>query len=219
MGPIIEILPQLLRGLSVTLSVLIAAVLIAYLVAFIAGFAKLSKNKTVFRVTTAFVEFFRGTSLIVQLFWLYYAIPMLLGIQLGSNWWAGVIAIGLNYGAYMSEVVRTSILAIDKGQDEAGTALNFSKYKKMRYIILPQAIKMMIPDFGSYTIQIMKATPLVSLIGLRDILYYGDILRNTNLSLSPLIYLIILLIYFVIALPIIYITKKTEVLAKKGVAN
>ncbi|MEK5079310.1 amino acid ABC transporter permease [Solibacillus sp. FSL W7-1436] len=219
MGPIFEILPQLLRGLSVTLSVLIAAVLIAYLVAFITGFAKLSKNKTVFRVTTAFVEFFRGTSLIVQLFWLYYAIPMLLGIQLGSNWWAGVIAIGLNYGAYMSEVVRTSILAIDKGQDEAGTALNFSKYKKMRYIILPQAIKMMIPDFGSYTIQIMKATPLVSLIGLRDILYYGDILRNTNLSLSPLIYLIILLIYFVIALPIIYITKKTEVLAKKGVAN
>lgn len=208
MGPIFEILPQLLRGLSVTLSVLIAAVLIAYLVAFITGFAKLSKNKTVFRVTTAFVEFFRGTSLIVQLFWLYYAIPMLLGIQLGSNWWAGVIAIGLNYGAYMSEVVRTSILAIDKGQDEAGTALNFSKYKKMRYIILPQAIKMMIPDFGSYTIQIMKATPLVSLIGLRDILYYGDILRNTNLSLSPLIYLIILLIYFVIALPIIYITKK-----------
>lgn len=219
MGPIIEILPQLLRGLSVTLSVLIAAVLIAYLVAFIAGFAKLSKNKTVFRVTTAFVEFFRGTSLIVQLFWLYYAIPMLLGIQLGSNWWAGVIAIGLNYGAYMSEVVRTSILAIDKGQDEAGTALNFSKFKKMRFIILPQAIRMMIPDFGSYTIQIMKATPLVSLIGLRDILYYGDILRNTNLSLSPLIYLIILLIYFVIALPIIFITKKTEVLAKKGVAN
>lgn len=219
MGPIFEILPQLLRGLSVTLSVLIAAVLIAYLVAFIAGFAKLSKNKTVFRVTTAFVEFFRGTSLIVQLFWLYYAIPMLLGIQLGSNWWAGVIAIGLNYGAYMSEVVRTSILAIDKGQDEAGTALNFSKFKKMRFIILPQAIRMMIPDFGSYTIQIMKATPLVSLIGLRDILYYGDILRNTNLSLSPLIYLIILLIYFVIALPIIFITKKTEVLAKKGVAN
>lgn len=219
MGPIIEILPQLLRGLSVTLSVLIAAVLIAYLVAFIAGFAKLSKNKTVFRVTTAFVEFFRGTSLIVQLFWLYYAIPMLLGIQLGSNWWAGVIAIGLNYGAYMSEVVRTSILAIDKGQDEAGTALNFSKFKKMRFIILPQAIRMMIPDFGSYTIQIMKATPLVSLIGLRDILYYGDILRNTNLSLSPLIYLMILLIYFVIALPIIFITKKTEVLAKKGVAN
>lgn len=219
MGPIIEILPQLLRGLSVTLSVLIAAVLIAYLVAFIAGFAKLSKNKTVFRVTTAFVEFFRGTSLIVQLFWLYYAIPMLLGIQLGSNWWAGVIAIGLNYGAYMSEVVRTSILAIDKGQDEAGTALNFSNFKKMRFIILPQAIRMMIPDFGSYTIQIMKATPLVSLIGLRDILYYGDILRNTNLSLSPLIYLVILLIYFVIALPIIFITKKTEVLAKKGVAN
>src|SRR5690606_38990489 len=219
MGPIFEILPQLLRGLSVTLSVLIAAVLIAYLVAFITGFAKLSKNKTVFRVTTAFVEFFRGTSLIVQLFWLYYAIPMLLGIQLGSNWWAGVIAIGLNYGAYMSEVVRTSILAIDKGQDEAGTALNFSKFKKMMFIMVPQAIRMMIPDFGSYTIQIMKATPLVSLIGLRDILYYGDILRNTNLSLSPLIYLMILLIYFVIALPIIFITKKSEVLAKKGVAN
>ncbi|MCP1145129.1 amino acid ABC transporter permease [Lysinibacillus endophyticus] len=216
---IIEITPQLLRGLGITISVLLASAIIAYIVAFVAGLSRVSNNVILNKATGVYVEVFRGTSLIVQLFWLYYAIPMLFGIQLGSNWWTGVIAIGLNYGAYLSEVVRGSILAVDKGQTEAAIALNMSRYQRMRLIILPQAVRMMLPEFGNYTIQIMKATSLVSLIGMRDILYYGDIMRSTNLSQAPLIYVIVLFIYFILALPFIWLTRKGETIAKKGVVS
>ncbi|WP_036177903.1 amino acid ABC transporter permease [Ureibacillus massiliensis] len=208
-----------MRGLGITVSVLVVSALIAYFMAFIAGLSKLSKNKVITGITGVYVEVFRGTSLIVQLFWLYYAIPMLFGIQLGSNWWTGVIAIGLNYGAYLSEVVRSSVLAVDKGQTEAGIALNMSSFQRMRYIILPQAVRMMLPEFGNYTIQMMKATSLVSLIGMRDILYYGDIMRSTNLSQAPLIYVAVLIMYFVLALPLIWLTRKGESIAKRGVAS
>ncbi|MEL4025414.1 amino acid ABC transporter permease [Lysinibacillus endophyticus] len=216
---IIEITPQLLRGLGITISVLLASAIIAYIVAFVAGLSRVSNNVILNKATGVYVEVFRGTSLIVQLFWLYYAIPMLFGIQLGSNWWTGVIAIGLNYGAYLSEVVRGSILAVDKGQTEAAIALNMSRYQRMRLIILPQAVRMMLPEFGNYTIQMMKATSLVSLIGMRDILYYGDIMRSTNLSQAPLIYVIVLFIYFILALPFIWLTRKGETIAKKGVVS
>lgn len=187
--------------------------------AFIAGLSRVSQNVIFQKITAVYVEIFRGTSLIVQLFWLYYAIPMLFGIQLGSNWWTGVIAIGLNYGAYLSEVVRGSILAVDKGQTEASIALNMSSSQRMRLIILPQAVRMMLPEFGNYSIQMLKATSLVSLIGMRDILYYGDIMRSTNLSQAPLIYVFVLLVYFVLALPLIWLTRKGEANSKKGVAS
>jgi polar amino acid transport system permease protein len=185
---IFEITPQLLRGLGITISVLLGSAIISYIVAFAAGLSRVSNNVILNKVTGVYVEVFRGTSLIVQLFWLYYAIPMLFGIQLGSNWWTGVIAIALNY-------------------------------QRMRFIILPQAVRMMLPEFGNYTIQMMKATSLVSLIGMRDILYYGDIMRNTNLSQAPLIYVVVLFIYFILALPLIWLTKKGETIAKKGVAG
>ncbi len=216
---IINILPQLSQGLGVTISVLLASAFFAYLMAFVAGLCRLSSNKLLRGFTGFYVEVFRGTSLIVQLFWLYYAIPILFGIQLGSNWWAGVIAIALNYGAYMSEVVRSSILAVAKGQTEAATALNMSRFQRMRLVIFPQAVRMMLPEFGNYTIQILKGTSLVSLIGLTDILYYGDIIRSTNYQQAPLVYLLVLVFYFIIALPLIFATRKAESISKKGVAS
>ncbi|WP_212927376.1 amino acid ABC transporter permease [Oceanobacillus sp. J11TS1] len=219
MNAIVEIAPQLWRGVQVTVSILIASALFSYGMSFIAGLCRLSKNFLLRKITGFYVEVFRGTSLIVQLFWLYYAIPMLFGINLGSNWWIGVIAIGLNYGAYLSEVVRSSILSVSKGQHEASAALNMSSFQKMRLIIFPQAVRMMLPEFGNYTIQILKGTSLVSLIGLTDILYYGDVMRSTSLSLSPMIYLMVLVFYFILALPLIFLTRKAEKLAKRGVAS
>ena len=219
MNAIIEIFPQLARGLHVTITVLLASAILAYLVAFIAGLCRLSGNIIIRKFTGFYVEVFRGTSLIVQLFWLYYAIPMLFGIQLGSNWWTGVIAIGLNYGAYLSEVVRGSILSVAQGQSEAATALNMSRFQRMRLVIFPQAVRMMLPEFGNYTIQMLKGTSLVSLIGMTDILYYGDILRSSNLSQAPIVYLLVLVFYFILALPLIWLTRKGEHISKKGVAN
>lgn len=144
---------------------------------------------------------------------------MLFGIDLGSDLLAGVLAISLNFGAYMSEIVRGSILAVDKGQTEASIALNMTRFQRMRLIILPQAIKMMLPEFGNYFILMLKATSLVALIGMKDILYYGNILRSTNLSQAPTIYILVLVFYFLIALPFIFINRKLEAMSKKGVAS
>lgn len=219
MQDILSISQELSRGLFVTISILVASSLFAYFMGFASGLLRLSKHAVIRKLTGLYIELFRGTSLIVQLFWLYYAIPMLFGINLGSNWIIGVMAIGLNYGAYLSEVVRGSVEAVDNGQTEAAIALNMSNFQKMRYIILPQAVRMMLPEFGNYTIQMLKGTALVSLISLKDILYYGNILRSSNLSQAPLIYLVILIFYFILALPLIFLTRKAEGIAKKGVAN
>jgi len=219
MNAIIEIVPQLSQGLGITISIFIVSAIFSYIMAIFSGLCRLSKNPFIRVGTGIYVEIFRGTSLIVQLFWLYYAIPMLFGIQLGSNWWTGIIAIGLNYGAYLSEVVRSSIVAVSDGQREAATALNMTRLQRMRLIIFPQAIRMMLPEFGNYTIQVLKATSLVSLIGLTDILYYGDIIRSTNLIQAPLVYVLILVFYFILALPFIWLTRKAEEYSKKGVAN
>lgn len=102
-----------------------------------------------------YVEIFRGTSLLIQLFWIYFALPMVLDIRM-SAMTAAILALGLNYGAYGSEVVRSSILAIPKGQIEASIALNMTPFQRMRRIIFPQAWTMMLPGFGNLQIELLK---------------------------------------------------------------
>lgn len=218
MGTTIEISLVLLKGIKVTLIVLGFSIIFSTVIALVAGLSRSSSNLLLNKFTGVYVELFRGTSLIVQLFWFSYALPGLFNIHLGSDIWAGILAISLNYGAYMSEIVRGSIAAVAPGQTEASIALNMSKFQRMRVIILPQAVRMMLPEYGNYLIQILKATSLVSLIGLTDILYYGDIYRSTHLSDAPAVYVIVLVFYFILALPLIAFTRKMEKVSKKGVA-
>src|SRR5690625_1750043 len=206
-----------MRGMVITIIILIGSAILSYLTAFIAGFLRLSKRKFVRATTTVYVEIFRGTSLIVQLFWFSYALPMLFGIRIGSDILAAILAISLNYGAYMSEIVRGSILAVANGQTEAGIALNMTPFQRMRLVILPKAIRRMLPEFGNYLIQMLKATSLVSLIGLTDVLYYGNILRSSNIAIESTVYFVILIFFFIIALPLIFLTRKLEEFSKKGV--
>lgn len=219
MDSIIEISLVLLKGIKVTLIVLFFSIIFSTVIALVAGLSRSSSNLLLNKFTGFYVEIFRGTSLIVQLFWFSYALPGLFNIHLGSDIWAGILAISLNYGAYMSEIVRGSIAAIAPGQTEASIALNMSKFQRMRMVILPQAVRMMLPEYGNYLIQILKATSLVSLIGLTDILYYGDIYRSTHLSEAPIVYLLVLIFYFILALPLIAFTRKMEKVSKKGVAH
>ncbi|MBB4826069.1 polar amino acid transport system permease protein [Sporosarcina luteola] len=219
MGSIADISLVLLSGLKITLIVLILSIIFSTLIALIAGLSRVSNNWLVSGFTGFYVEIFRGTSLIVQLFWFSYALPGLFNIHLGSDVWVAVLAISLNYGAYMSEIVRGAIQSVPAGQTEASIALNFTGFQRMRYIILPQAIRMMLPEYGNYIIQILKATSLVSLIGLTDLLYYGNIYRSTHLSEAPTVYILILAVYFLLALPLILLTRKMEKVAKKGVVH
>jgi len=218
MNSTIEISQELFRGIKVTLIVLVFSILFSTLISLVAGLSRTSSNGLLRKFTGVYVELFRGTSLIIQLFWFSYALPGLFNIHLGSDIWAGVLAISLNYGAYMSEIVRGSILAVSEGQTEASKALNLSKFQRMRLVILPQAIRMMLPEYGNYLIQILKGTSLVSLIGLTDILYYGNIYRSTHISEAPFVYLLVLVFYFILALPLIFFTRKMEKSSRKGVA-
>src|SRR5699024_9718181 len=117
-------LPELLRGLSITIQILLLSAVLAFSIAFIAGISRVSRFAIVRLITGIFVELFRGSSLLVQMFFFFYALPSF-GITL-SPFVAGVVALGLNYGAYASEIVRGAILAIPHGQTEAGIALNMT---------------------------------------------------------------------------------------------
>src|SRR5690625_184894 len=208
-----------MRGIEVTVIVLVLSAILSYFIAIFAGLCCISRFRIVRIITCFYVEVFRGTSLIVQLFWLYYALPILFNFEVGSNLAAGVLAISLNYGAYMSEIVRGSILAVDEGQTEAATALNLSGFQRMRLVIFPQAFRMMLPEFGNYLIQMLKATSLVSLIGMQDILYHGKRFSSSYISMSATVYILLLVLYFIIAIPLILMSRKMEAISKKGVAT
>src|SRR5699024_3122605 len=122
----------------------------SFSIAIMAGLCRVSRFWIVRFLMTVYVEIFCGTSLFVLLFWFFYALPILFDIDFGSNLTAGVLAISLNYAAYMSEIVRGSILSVDSGQTEASVALNMTRFQRMRFVIFPQAFRMMLPEFGNY---------------------------------------------------------------------
>lgn len=210
----IQMLPSLLKGAIITIEVLVISLIFTYIIAFIAGLGKLSKFRVIRWICSIYIEVFRGTSLLVQLFWIYFVLPFF-GIEL-SALAAGVIAISLCYGAYASEVVRGAILSIPKGQTEAAIALNFTPTQRMTRIIIPQAFKIMLPGFGNLSIELMKGTSLVSLITLGDLTYQSLTLRNTNVAHTTEIFIALLVIYFIIALPLIIISRWLERRASLG---
>jgi polar amino acid transport system permease protein len=199
MTSILNLLPPLLRGAEVTIEITLLSAVLALVLAFLAGFGRLSKHAPVRWITGVYVEIFRGTSLLVQLFWLYFALPIL-GIQL-EPMLAGILALSLNYGAYGAEVVRSAILSVPAGQTEATIALNMSSLQRMRLVILPQAFLIMLPTFGNNLIELLKGTALVSLVTLSDLTFQGMALRTTTLQ-STTIFSLLLIIYFLIAYPL-----------------
>lgn len=195
-----QLIPFLLKGAATTLQVTVLSVLVACAASFAAGFGRLSKRLWLCIASSFYVEIFRGTSLLVQMFWLFFALP-LLGVEL-SPIAAGVAALGLNYGAYGSEVVRSCILAVPKGQTEACIALNMSPWLRMRRIILPQAIVMMLPSFGNLIVELLKSTSLLSLITLADLTFQGMLLRTFDSSRTFEIFALVLAMYFLMAYPL-----------------
>lgn len=180
---------------------------------FAAGIGKTSSNLAVRSFAIAYIEIFRGTSLLVQLFWLYFALPVagqMIGVDLRlPPVVAGVLALSLNIGAYGAEVVRGAIEAVSKDQYEAAKALNFTPRKTLWRIALPQAIPEMMPSFGNLAIQNLKDTALVSLISLSDLAFRAEQLRNFTQD-STTIYTMALLMYFGLALVLTAMMKLLE---------
>ncbi|WP_018707612.1 ectoine/hydroxyectoine ABC transporter permease subunit EhuC [Siminovitchia fordii] len=209
-------LPELLRGAWITIKVLLLSAVFAFLFAFAAGLGRVSRFWIIRFLMGALVELFRGTSLLVQMFFFYFALPAF-GMEL-SPFAAGVLALSLNYGAYASEIVRGAILSVPGGQTEAGIALNMSRWQRMRLVILPQAFRLMLPGFGNNAIELLKGTSLVSLVTLADLTFQGRILKDNYTGDQVEIFTLLLLLYFVLALPLIFGARWLEKRAAKGVA-
>lgn len=189
----------ILQGALVTVQLTVMGCALALVMAFLAGLGRLSHYAAVRWLATAYIEFFRGTSIFVQLFWAYFVLP-LLGFDLTSMQ-AGVLALGLNVGAYGAEAVRGAVQSIGREQFEACVALNLSRYQTMRHVILPQAVILMLPTFGNNAIELLKATAIVSLISLSDMTFQAQVVRaQTGNTLIP--FATILVLYFAMAMTI-----------------
>ncbi|MER9337950.1 ectoine/hydroxyectoine ABC transporter permease subunit EhuC [Mesorhizobium sp. M0293] len=193
----IEFLPVILAGVVLTIKLTLLGSLLATVVAFAVGFARLSKAACLRIPARLFMEFFRGTSMIVQLFWAYFVLP-LVGVSL-TPFQAGVLILGLNSGAYMSEIVRGGMLALPREQYEACIALNLGRWQRLRYVFLPQALPLMIPPFSNSAVELLKSTSIVSLISLSDITFRAQTVR-TQTGDATVPFITILIIYFALAM-------------------
>ena len=175
--------PRLLEGAVVTIELTVLSAALAIAIAIVMGLMRLADNALVRGAATVYIEFFRGTSLLVQLFWIFFVLP-LFGLTL-EKFTAGFLAVGMNLGAYGAEVVRGAIQAVPKGQYEAATALNMSPATRMRRIVMPQALLIMLPPWGNLLIELLKGTALVALISVTDLMFQArQINASTYLSIE-----------------------------------
>lgn len=175
--------------------------------AVIAGLSRISLIAPLRWLAASYIEVFRGTSALVQLFWFYFVLP-LFGVSLAATT-VGILVLGLNAGAYGAEVVRGAILAVPKGQWEAALSLNLSRWNTIRRIVLPQAVPAMLPPAGNLLIELLKNTSLVSLITITDLTFSAQILRAETLKTTE-IFSLVLLMYFGAAMVIALLMRLLE---------
>lgn len=192
-----EFLPGLLGGALITIEITIGGSILAVICAFLAAMGKMYGPWPVRWLAGIYVEIFRGTSALVQLFWLFFVLPRF-GVTLEPITVA-ILALGLNVGAYGAEVVRGAVGAVPRGQWEATIALNMSLPQALRRIVLPQAVVAMIPPWGNLFIELLKATALVSLITVSDLAFRAQQMNATTYRTIE-IFSIVLVIYLALAM-------------------
>jgi polar amino acid transport system substrate-binding protein len=200
----------LLEGLKMTVILTVVSIAIALVLGVIFGLMRVSRAIWLRAIGTTFVDIFRGTPLLVQAFFIYFGIPSALGFQM-SALTAGIITLSLNAGAYMTEIVRGGILSVDKGQMEASRSLGIGYLPTMRKVILPQAIRMMIPSYINQFVITLKDTSILSVIGIAELTQTGRIIIAGNYQ-SFKMWLIVGIIYFVV---IMTLTKLSDRLEKR----
>ncbi|WP_037772146.1 ectoine/hydroxyectoine ABC transporter permease subunit EhuC [Streptomyces sclerotialus] len=207
----------LLEGVWVTVQLTAFSAALAAVVAFVIGLARTHRLWIVRFLSGAYFEIFRGTSALILMFWIFFVLPIAFGWQLVPMW-AAVLALGLSYGAYGSEVVRGAVNAVAPAQREAGIALSFSPAQQLRKIILPQAWPEMVPPFNNLLIELLKGTALVSIMGVADIAFGASLVRNATGQSAP-VYTIILVMYFVLAFLLTRGMRVVERHAKAGIGK
>lgn len=203
--------PSLLQGIGVVVYVTILGFLGALILGLLFAIGRTSKNKVLNKILVLFIELIRGTPLLVQFFYIYYVVPMLidavtalLGMHTNTQidaTVAGVIGFAINYGCYMSEVIRSAIVAVDPGQREAGLALGYSERQVLFKFIIPPAIRNSIPVFGNYLVMMIKDTSLLAMISVQELLLRTKTFASQTF-LTVEAYTLLALVYLVISVPL-----------------
>lgn len=218
-------LDRILQGLPATVWAVAGGIGLTIVLSFLAGIALLSSSRTIRIIVRIYVEGFRGSSEIVQLFFAAVALAIFFGLTLNQSAEGllviGIIVLGLNHGSYGAEIVRGAIQSVPKAQQEGAVALNFSPAQRMWRIILPQAVVEMLPSFNNLFIQLLKGTALLSLIGVPEIFKKADELRAVPAFQKELwlIYLMQLVIYFAISVLITFVMRRLESFAARRVGR
>jgi ectoine/hydroxyectoine ABC transporter permease protein EhuD len=208
-----ESLPALLEGLKITVELTFIVLAISLVLGIFVALSRLSKSRVLSTVTGFYVDFMRATPLLLQLIYIYFVLPTI-GIR-PDPFVAGVVGLSLNYAAYLSEVYRSGIQAIPRGQLDAAAALGMRPSVTMRRIVLPQAIRIVIPTLGNYFVALFKDTSLASALTLQELLFSGQIIISRTYDYFT-IYTMVLFLYFLVGYPSLMFVRYLERLTKAG---
>ncbi|MDA8721455.1 amino acid ABC transporter permease [Candidatus Pelagibacter bacterium] len=203
----------LLSGLTTTIFISVVSIIISMILGFVVAVPSLAKNKFLTYINVGYVEIVRAVPLLVLILWIYYGLPIMTGISF-SPFVSGIIALSISESAFQAEIFRAGINSIKKAQWEAGSSLGLTFFKRLRFVILPQAIKNILPAIGNQFVYVLKMSSLVSIIGI------GDLTRKANelvvTTYRPLeIYTFLILEYLVLILIVSYFVRKLEKNLKK----
>jgi polar amino acid transport system permease protein len=218
MGDLHELLPLLMKGTLVTVEIAVFAILLAILMAGVATVLRTSTWRALRWTGNVYVEVFRGTSLLVQLFWLFFVLPLPPFNLTLTPFTVAILGLGLHYGAYGSEILRGALRSVPGGQYEAALALNMPASTRMRRIVLPQAMINALPPATNLMIELLKGTSLVSLITLSDLTFRARQLDEATFKTAE-IFVLTLMIYFVLAQIVATVMRHFERRVSHGIAQ
>lgn len=201
-------LPSLISGLGVTIRIAFFAIILAIVLGLIFGLMSIAKFKILKAISTIYVYIVRGTPLMIQAMFVYFGLGQALGVMFDPVL-AGIVILGVNAGAYLSEIFRSGIEAVDKGQLEAARSLGLSQVMAMKKVILPQAIKIMIPSLMNQFIIAIKDTSILSVISIRELMQSGQIIVGTTYRAFE-IYGVVAMMYLVLITILTLVSKAVE---------
>jgi glutamine transport system permease protein len=214
---VFETIPMLMRGLKLTVAITAGGLSLGFAIGALAGLMKLARSFVLRKLAGLYVESIRGTPMLVQAMFLYYGVPMAVGIRIPPLM-AGVIVIAVNSGAYIAEIVRGAVQSIDRGQFEAGRSIGLNRYQTMRHIIWPQAFRRMIPPLGNQFIISLKDTSLLMVIGVGELLRTGQEIVAVSFRAFE-VYLAVAMVYLVMTLSISHLLRMLETRLTRRVAR
>jgi len=211
---VLQHLGELLSGASLTVLISVASMIFGSLVGLIACFGRLSKNQFVRAPASAYVQIMRGTPLLVQLLWIYYGLPLVLGMAM-SPIVSGILVMSLNAGAYLSEIFRSGILAVERGQYEAARSIGMSHAMTFRRIVAPQAFRIIVPPLANLFIGLVKDTSLVSVIAVSELVRRGQLIASSTFRTME-IFTGVGVIYFCLTYVLARLSEVLEVRFSRG---